>query len=256
MYEISKNNQFNSVEVKFDGKPSEEIRNALKGLRFRWHSVKKVWYGYATEEATRAAIDEAEKGKQEENFEVPGSSFIDGGGLYDGWQGGNYTKWRTEKELKELILKDFKRAGIAGTIRFNRAGYLTSLTVTLKITESDIKSFEDWSKDYHVTAGHWHYYTENGRIKDIYGENFYIMEEEEQKKMLENIKQTEYDLERAHLTNNNVCFSGEMEMLTETGNKKLSTAREIVSSYNRDCSNSMIDYFDRSIYDHYSFKIA
>ena len=56
-YTITTNPEFNSIEVLFDGKPSEEIRNALKALKFRWHSVKKVWYGYTTEEAARAAIE-------------------------------------------------------------------------------------------------------------------------------------------------------------------------------------------------------
>lgn len=55
-YTITPNPEFNSIEILFDGKPSEEIRAALKALRFRWHSVKKVWYGYTTEEA---AIDRA-----------------------------------------------------------------------------------------------------------------------------------------------------------------------------------------------------
>ena len=56
-YTITTNPEFNSIEVLFDGKPSEEVRNALKALKFRWHSVKKVWYGYTTEEAARAAIE-------------------------------------------------------------------------------------------------------------------------------------------------------------------------------------------------------
>ena len=56
-YTITTNTTFNSVEITFNEKPSEEIRNALKALRFRWHSVKKVWYGYSTEEAVKAAID-------------------------------------------------------------------------------------------------------------------------------------------------------------------------------------------------------
>lgn len=59
-YTISKNAQFNSIEISFDGKPSEAIRDALKALKFRWHSVKKVWYGYTTEEEARAAINSAE----------------------------------------------------------------------------------------------------------------------------------------------------------------------------------------------------
>ena len=61
-YSIKRNEQFNSLEVVFSGKPSEEIRNALKSLRFRWHGVKKLWYGFADEEKVRAAIDGTTKG--------------------------------------------------------------------------------------------------------------------------------------------------------------------------------------------------
>lgn len=57
-YTITRNNDFKSVEVQFTGKPSEAVRDALKALRFRWHSVKKVWYGYATEDAVREAIED------------------------------------------------------------------------------------------------------------------------------------------------------------------------------------------------------
>lgn len=61
-YTITKNTEFNSIEIAFDGKPSEAIREALKAMRFRWHSVKKVWYGYKDEQTARAAIDNAEPG--------------------------------------------------------------------------------------------------------------------------------------------------------------------------------------------------
>ena len=56
-YTITKNNQFNSLEIMFNGKPSEAVREALKGLKFRWHNVKRIWYGYASEEAAREAIE-------------------------------------------------------------------------------------------------------------------------------------------------------------------------------------------------------
>lgn len=65
-YTITRNNDFNSVEIQFTGKPSEAVRDALKALRFRWHSVKKVWYGYATEDAAREAIVNAEQTKAEQ----------------------------------------------------------------------------------------------------------------------------------------------------------------------------------------------
>lgn len=70
MFTISKNEQFNSIEVSFDEKPSAAVREALKALRFRWHGVKKVWYGYADIEAVRAALgvceDETSEAKEAE----------------------------------------------------------------------------------------------------------------------------------------------------------------------------------------------
>ena len=59
-YTIKNNTQFNSLEIHFEGKPSEAIREALKALRFRWHSINRCWYGYKEESAVRAAIDGAE----------------------------------------------------------------------------------------------------------------------------------------------------------------------------------------------------
>ena len=251
-YSITKNSQFNSLEIAFNGKPSAEIRQALKDLHFRWHSTKKIWYGYADEDVARAAIEKAEQ-----PLVIPESKEVDSGTLYAGWEGGNSHKWHSDKELKSFILADMKKAGIAGSVRFNRAGYLTSLTVTIKITEAEIKSFDEWARDYHVTAGHWHYYTDaEGKIADIYGEKYYSLSGEEQQAMLENIKATEYKLERSRLSQNNVSFGNDVAILTESGNKILSTVHAIVCSYNHDCSNSMIDYFDRGIYDHYSFKVA
>lgn len=63
MYTIVKNAQFNSLEISFDSVPSAAVREALKALRFRWHNIKRVWYGYTTEDAARAAIDGADDGK-------------------------------------------------------------------------------------------------------------------------------------------------------------------------------------------------
>lgn len=61
-YEITKNDTFKSVEISFEEKPIEAVREALKALRFRWHGVKKVWYGYKTEEEVKNAIETAMNG--------------------------------------------------------------------------------------------------------------------------------------------------------------------------------------------------
>lgn len=48
-FTIAKNNAFNSLEINFDGKPSEMVRNLLKKFGFRWHGVRRIWYGYGNE---------------------------------------------------------------------------------------------------------------------------------------------------------------------------------------------------------------
>ena len=64
-YTINHNEAFKSIEIAFDGKPSEAVRDAMKALRYRWHSVKKVWYGYSDEETVKNAIDNAENGMKD-----------------------------------------------------------------------------------------------------------------------------------------------------------------------------------------------
>ena len=56
-YTITTNTTYNSTEISFDGKPSEEIRDTLKSMRFRWHGQRRVWYGYKDEETVRAALE-------------------------------------------------------------------------------------------------------------------------------------------------------------------------------------------------------
>ena len=43
------NDEFNGIEVYFDGKPDAETRTALKADGWRWHSKKACWYNKNTE---------------------------------------------------------------------------------------------------------------------------------------------------------------------------------------------------------------
>ena len=44
-FTITDNREFGTLEIKFDGKPSEAVRDTLKEHGFRWHRVKQIWYG-------------------------------------------------------------------------------------------------------------------------------------------------------------------------------------------------------------------
>ncbi len=45
-YTVTDNAEYGSVEIAFTDRPPYAVRQALKARRFRWHSVKRVWYGY------------------------------------------------------------------------------------------------------------------------------------------------------------------------------------------------------------------
>ena len=58
-FTIADNLEHGSLEITFDGKPSAEVRDALKANKFRWHGKNKVWYGYGDRAAIRDALHAA-----------------------------------------------------------------------------------------------------------------------------------------------------------------------------------------------------
>lgn len=70
-YTVTDNPEYNSVDVKFPGKPSEIIRNALKANGFRWNGKRGVWYGKMSHEDAMAIIDKAYEEEMWAPPEVP-----------------------------------------------------------------------------------------------------------------------------------------------------------------------------------------
>ena len=58
-YTITDNTEYNSIEIKFNEKPSAAILDVLKANKFRWNGKKKVWYGKTSHEAIMEALDQA-----------------------------------------------------------------------------------------------------------------------------------------------------------------------------------------------------
>lgn len=46
MCTIAKNERWNSYELTFDGKPSEQVRELLKANGYRWNKTRGIWYGF------------------------------------------------------------------------------------------------------------------------------------------------------------------------------------------------------------------
>lgn len=132
-YTITPNAAYNSLEISFDGKPAEAVRDALKALKFRWHNVKKVWYGYADEATTRAAIE----GKESKSAEKKPAK-INPDGLE------NNKKTAYGAEFAAVLRADLKARGVKGvTIRSGRGGWTDSITATITMAAEDFRSAEE-----------------------------------------------------------------------------------------------------------------
>ena len=55
MVEVLRNEEKQGIEIYFDTKPIQEIINALKEAKFRWHNVKKCWYAKENENTLEIA---------------------------------------------------------------------------------------------------------------------------------------------------------------------------------------------------------
>ena len=58
-FTITDNVERGSLEITFDSKPSDEVRHALKQHNFRWHKVKKLWFGFTDRQTITDALHAA-----------------------------------------------------------------------------------------------------------------------------------------------------------------------------------------------------
>ena len=65
-FTITDNIERGSLEITFDSKPSDEVRHALKQHNFRWHKVKKLWFGFTDRQTITEALHAAYKADEAE----------------------------------------------------------------------------------------------------------------------------------------------------------------------------------------------
>lgn len=248
-YEITKNEQFNSLEISFTEKPHEKVIEALKALKFRWHRVKALWYGYATDTDVIKAIQAAE---QESNPLATGTIYSDGylGAIKT--DGVHSNKYLYGKDLSSAIREHIKGAGIKGvTVSCKQYAGGQSLKVKIKLNpETDLIPFDDYLAQYYVSPSHWYYYDNGEKFPaSIYGENYYTLPDQEQDELKRKFAEYAYklisngqNLNEFHLTAQNYP-----EYTAEYFNK-LTAINNIIRSYRYDDSNSMVDYFDTNFY--------
>ena len=249
-YEIRENRQYNSREVYFTGKPSEQTRAALKGLKMRWYPAKKCWYGFASESELINAIQSAEQEDGGSGVTVYTNGYLGGGAVY----GGKSNKRLYGAELAAAIRADIKKAGIKGvTISKGKSTHTDTIHATVTIEAADIDpgftlTDESILKDlgkYGVFDGErWFYWSSldrDGQGIDTSGEEFRSLKkrvsEYEVRKYETNQSLNQYYLDKDHYPEFTPAFLG-----------KLQKIRDIIGAYRYDESNSMVDYFNTNFY--------
>lgn len=240
-YEIRNNNQFNSKEIYFDGKPSEEIRNALKELKFRWHSVKKCWYGFSQEQELVNAIL---GGSTEENpADVITDGYLGGGAVY----GSKSNLHLYGTDLAKAIRADIKAAGIKGVTIASKHG---NIQATVTTTAADIVPKAEFVAGYVVKGSFgWVDYTDaDGARKTISVCDYYNLSEDlkEEIRVDHAVREYERDYEKQNGVNH--YYLDKYNGFTKEGNEKLHKVLNIISAYRYDESNSMVDYFNTNFY--------
>lgn len=150
-YTITKNAEFGSLEVRFDEKPADTVRLALKRLKMRWHGVNRCWYGYASESALVSAI--LENAPEEQPATVYTDGYMGGGAVY----GSKSNKALYGADLSAAIRADIKVAGIKGvTVKCKSYSGGQSITATIRTSPADYVDEADYIAAYRV-RGNWVY---------------------------------------------------------------------------------------------------
>ena len=239
-YEINYNSKYNSYEVRFDGKPSEEVRNALKAMRFRWHSVNRCWYGYnQSEESIAHAITSAST--EESPASVIGDVYLGGGSYY----GSKSHKYLHGADLSAAIRADIKAADIKGvTVKCHTYTGGQTLTATIKVSPADFISREQFIEDYRIKySQYWIYYGENS--ESIHVDKYFALDGDEQERI--RVAAAEREWNQNTTKEQDVRLSW-CNWLTDTAMKKLQAIDSIIAAYRYDNSNGMVDYFDTNFY--------
>lgn len=109
-YEIKRNQEKNGTEIYFDGKPCEEVRQALKSNGFRWHSVKKCWYG-RTDEKTAAAILNGENTEAKAESRTATRKAARLAPLWERCRVDTLPGYGTDNEIKRAVREEANRTG-------------------------------------------------------------------------------------------------------------------------------------------------
>lgn len=70
-FSVTSNTERGTLEIRFDSKPSENVRNVLKENKFRWSSKNRLWYGKADQKEISERISDAMNAAENSTSQEP-----------------------------------------------------------------------------------------------------------------------------------------------------------------------------------------
>lgn len=243
-YEIRENTQYNSNEVFFDSKPAAEVLTALRGLKMRWNPRRGCWYGFATQDAIRAAIGSSDN--------ELGGTISDGYLGATRWDGNKSGKYLHGAELSKAIREELKAQGIKGvSVSCKTFAGGQEITVKVKAAAEDFISREKYINDYDAgkygLRAAW-FVTEGGESihhTALFSDKY---SNEEQHRIIRSHAAREYDFYISGSHDINHYRIDDNKIYTEAFRAKLHRINAVLDAYHHDGSNSMVDYFDTNFY--------
>ena len=268
------NEAHKGVEILFDSKPSEKVREALKNQGFRWNKTGGYWYAKQSAERIELAksltsckpsggkpselraaslqsceLNEAELARYTTSAsagymgatELTGSMYANGARLYGA-------------ELSKAIREALKRCGIGGaSVRCHTFAGGQEIAVTLKVSDAELVSEADYiSATADDIRGYW-YTAPNGeqihRDAMPWGDGA--------KEIIDHTHKLQYRYAVKDMRDSyGLSVRGDEEIFTKEFVKKIKAVKQILNAFNHDDSNGMVDYFDTHFYDEIRVKAA
>ena len=258
-----RNEKQNGIEIYFNVYPIQGTKDTLKNNGFRWNHKKMCWYAlynFATDSIASAICDTSIKDyeriaaragelvkkieKATTKTSAPKATKPEKINLDN--LGENTPKLHGA-ELAKAIREDLKRRGVKGvTVRAERSGWTSSITVTVKATAADFVSIEEAKERY--SFGKFGCNVDRGFYNgDEWIYNFYELSNDEQRAEYE--KYIRYNMPRVDVNRHYLedC-RGDYWNITTPFFEKLCAIFKIANQWNYDNSDPMTDYFDVGYY--------
>ena len=244
MCRVALNQELNGIELFFDKKPERATLDAIKAQGFRWNRKKCVWYAKQTAERLTFAQtlgQIAEDATQTQDSLKAATNKINMNGV-------NHKPLTAHgADLAKIIREELKMRGVSGvTVRARRVTYDTGITVTIKATESDFASVEEYKKRYTMSCFECDIMTHGLYTGESWTYSLEGLTEDERERLYNSF--VRYQIAHRHDFNQYHRERDEYPQFTTAFCEKVNNIYLIANQWNYDNSDSMSDYFDVGYY--------